>query len=492
MEKHVLKHCVNSARVWLACTWVALSFAAMADPEPPSSLGADQPPAATVQHVQAALVEPESSSGPPAAPALPPETTTLLPGASTPQYIPEESVQDAEPVEPFDLWDRIRDGFALEPLPDDRLVNRHIAWFSARPDYVERTVERSRLYLYYIVEEVQRRGMPMEIALLPIVESAFNPHALSRSQASGMWQFIPSTGRVFGLQQDWWYDGRKDVIAATNSALDYLQKLYDEFGSWELALAGYNCGEGKIRREIAYNQARGLPTDYQSLRLPDETRNYVPKLLAAKAIVLNPEHYGLKLAPIPDEPYFAAVTTRKRLDTKLAAKFAEMSVDDFLMLNPGFNRPVISLNFNKEKTILVPAGVANRFVARLEDPNVKLVSWKTHHLRRGEALEKVANQFGLSSEELKRVNGIASNKKIAGGGVILVPDKPGTPKTSLELNGKPESEIPSPGAPARTKHGSKSGHKSKAGKTAAHKSSAHHSKSTTHHAAKKPKTHKPN
>ncbi|MDE2211162.1 MAG: transglycosylase SLT domain-containing protein [Betaproteobacteria bacterium] len=483
---------MNSARVWLACTWVALSFAAMADPEPPSSLGADQPPAATVQHVQAALVEPESSSGPPAAPALPPETATLLPGASTPQYIPEESVQDAEPVEPFDLWDRIRDGFALEPLPDDRLVNRHIAWFSARPDYVERTVERSRLYLYYIVEEVQRRGMPMEIALLPIVESAFNPHALSRSQASGMWQFIPSTGRVFGLQQDWWYDGRKDVIAATNSALDYLQKLYDEFGSWELALAGYNCGEGKIRREIAYNQARGLPTDYQSLRLPDETRNYVPKLLAAKAIVLNPEHYGLKLAPIPDEPYFAAVTTRKRLDTKLAAKFAEMSVDDFLMLNPGFNRPVISLNFNKEKTILVPAGVANRFVARLEDPNVKLVSWKTHHLRRGEALEKVANQFGLSSEELKRVNGIASNKKIAGGGVILVPDKPGTPKTSLELNGKPESEIPSPGAPARTKHGSKSGHKSKAGKTAAHKSSAHHSKSTTHHAAKKPKTHKPN
>ncbi|MDE2343070.1 MAG: transglycosylase SLT domain-containing protein [Betaproteobacteria bacterium] len=508
MEKHVLKHRYRGrGRAWLACAWVALSFAASADPEPPLLLGTAPPTPASNPQQKAAPDGPGLASPPPAPlpetaapvspeiPASPVELANPAEQTSTAQYVPEESVQDAEPVEPFDLWDRIRDGFSMEPLADDRLVNRQIAWFSARPDYVERTVERSRLYLYYIVEEVQRRGMPMEIALLPIVESAFNPHALSRSQASGMWQFIPSTGRLFGLQQNWWYDGRKDVIAATNSALDYLQKLYDEFGSWDLALAGYNCGEGKIRREIAYNQARGLPTDYQSLRLPDETRNYVPKLLAAKAIVLNPERYGLKLAPIPDEPYFAAVTTRKRLDTKLAAKFAEMSVDDFLMLNPGFNRPVISLDFNKEKTILVPAGVANRFVERLEDPNVKLVSWKTHHLRRGEPLEKVASQYGLSSEELKRINGIASNKKIAGGGVILVPDKPGTPKASLDLNGKPESEIPSPVPPQKSRHHKSSGHKSKAGNTAAHKKgTAHsrshskgtsHSKSTSRHTAKK-------
>ncbi len=376
---------------------------------------------------------------------------------------PHATLQIVEPALPFDLWDRIRDGFSLEPLPDDHLVLRHIAWFAARPDYVERTVERSRRYLYFIVEEVQRRGMPMEIALLPIVESAFNPHALSRSQASGMWQFIPATGRLFGLQQDWWYDGRKDVIAATNSALDYLQKLYDEFGSWELALAGYNCGEGKIRREIAYNQARNRPLDYQHLNLPEETRNYVPKLLAAKAIVLEPEHYGLSLTPIPDEPYFSAVTTRKRIDTKVAAQFAEMSVEDFLMLNPGFNRPVISLDFNKEKTILVPSAVADRFVSRLEDPDVKLLSWKTHLLRRGEPLEKVATQYGLSSEELKRINGISSNRKIAGGGVILVPDKPGTPKTSLDLNGKPESEIPSPVPVTHSRHAAKGRKNQKSG-----------------------------
>lgn len=461
--------------LWLAVVLSTGVVTAVADSDVPLTPSAEKP-------LQAALINPESPA--PEQPAAQDTGEPVVGKATGAQHIPEDTVQDAEPAEPFDLWDRIRDGFAMEPLPDERLVNRHIAWFAARPDYVERTVDRSRRYLYYIVEEVQRRGMPMEIALLPIVESAFNPHALSRSQASGMWQFIPSTGRLFGLQQDWWYDGRKDVIAATNGALDYLQKLHDEFGSWELALAGYNCGEGKIRREIAFNEARNLPTDYQSLRLPEETRNYVPKLLAAKAIVLNPERYDLQLSPILDEPYFAAVTTRKRLDTKLAAQFAEMSVDDFLMLNPGFNRPVISLDFNKEKTILVPAGVADRFVAHLEDPNVKLISWKTHHLRRGEPLEKVARQYGLTSEELKRINGISNNRKVAGGGVILVPDKSGTPKTPLELNGKPESEIQPPGTPHHSKRRSKS-HNAKSGKAPARKHGTAHSAKPSHHDAKK-------
>ncbi len=437
--------------------------------------------AETVTTAKAAPSETEPVLVAPAVPAAG-ATQGTTQGATSAQLLAERTL----PITPFDLWDRIRDGFAMDPLPDDRLVYRQVAWFAARPDYVERTVERSRRYLYFIVEEVQRRGMPMEIALLPIVESAFNPHALSRSQASGMWQFIPSTGRIFGLQQDWWYDGRKDVVAATYSALDYLQKLYDEFGSWELALAGYNCGEGKIRREIAYNIAHNRPTDYQSLNLPDETRNYVPKLLAAKAIVLEPERYGLSLAPVPDEPYFAAVTTRKKLDTKIAAQFAEMSSEEFLMLNPGFNRPVISLDFNREKTILVPAGVADRFVARLEDPNVKLLSWKTHHLRRGEPLDKVASQYGLSSEELKRINGIASNKKVAGGGTILVPDKSGAPSGPLELDGKPESDFSPPAPPARSRHSRKGNHKSKAAKPGG-KAKA----STTAHSAKKPAAKKP-
>jgi membrane-bound lytic murein transglycosylase D len=459
MEKHVLNLLLKSLRLLTTGLLMVLPLLCSAEMVPTT---------------KAASTDADPAETTPAAPATEAVQGTL-PG--------QPLVERATPMVPFDLWDRIRDGFAMDPLPDDHLVFKQVAWFAARPDYVERTVERSRRYLYFIVEEVQRRGMPMEIALLPIVESAFNPHALSRSQASGMWQFIPSTGRIFGLQQDWWYDGRKDVVAATYSALDYLQKLYDEFGSWELALAGYNCGEGKIRREIAYNRAHNRPTDYQSLNLPEETRNYVPKLLAAKAIVLEPEHYGLALAPIPDEPYFAAVTTRKKIDTKIAAQFAEMSPEEFLMLNPGFNRPVISLDFNREKTILVPAGVADRFVARLEDPNVKLLSWKTHHLRRGEALDKVASQYGLTSEELKRINGIASNKKVAGGGTILVPDKSATPSESLELDGKPESDFSPPPPSARSRHSKKSGHKARSGSKA---------KTTVPaHTAKKPAGKKP-
>ena len=343
-----------------------------------------------------------------------------------------------------DLWDRIRAGFAMPELNDSKRIQRQIDWYAARPDYVERTVDRSRKYLFFIVEEVQRRKMPTEIALLPIVESAFNPHALSISQASGIWQFIPATGRHYGMEQSWWYDGRRDVVAATNSALDYIQRLHDEFGSWELALAGYNCGEGKVRRVIAYNRARNLPTDYLSLNLPYETRNYVPKLLAAKAIVLDPKRYGLTLDSIPNEPYFAVVTTKKRIDTKLAAQFAGMSLADFVMLNPAFNHSIITLNFNHEQNILVPAAMADSFVAKLEDPQVKLQTWKTEHLKRGESLDQVANRFGITTEELKQVNGIANNKKVAGGGTVLVPDDSGADDQSSEDNGKPEGAIPSP------------------------------------------------
>ncbi|HQT81410.1 MAG: hypothetical protein B7Z60_06050 [Ferrovum sp. 37-45-19] len=368
---------------------------------------------------------------------------------------PDNSVLNAESPEVIDgpaddLWQRIRTGFAMPDLNDPKRIQRQIDWYAARPDYVERTVERSRKYLFFIVEEVQRRKMPTEIALLPIVESAFNPHALSNSQASGIWQFIPATGRHYGMEQSWWYDGRRDVVAATNSALDYIQRLHDEFGSWELALAGYNCGEGKVRREIAYNRARHLPTDYLNLNLPDETRNYVPKLLAAKAIVMDPKRYGLSLESIANEPYFAVVTTKKRIDTKLAAQFAGMSVNDFVMLNPAFNHSIITLNFNHEQNILVPSPMADSFVAKLEDPQVKLQTWKTQHLTRGESLDQVANRYGISTEELKQVNGIAYNKKIAGGGTVLVPDDNGSGDQNSEQSTNAEGSIPSPIANQKT------------------------------------------
>jgi membrane-bound lytic murein transglycosylase D len=344
--------------------------------------------------------------------------------------------------------------------------------------------------LYFIVEEVQKRDMPMEIALLPIVESAFNPHALSRSQASGMWQFIPSTGKLFGMEQNWWFDGRRDVIAATQGALDYLQRLHDEFGSWELALAGYNCGEGKIRREIAYNTARNQPTDYLSLRLPDETRNYVPRLLAAKAIVQNPEAYGLTLSPIDDQPFFSAVKTNKRLDTKVAASFAGMNMNDFLMLNPAFNRPVISLDFNnKEQTILVPVNKADEFVTKLEDPNARLLSWKVHQLRKGERLDQVAKSFGMSVDELKRVNGIAKNKNVAGGGSILVPDHSAHPAENLALTSKPEAELVPPAPPAK-KPAKKSHHPGKSAHPAKTEKAGKHTHSTEKPATK-PASNKP-
>lgn len=417
---------------------------------------------------------------------------------------PELPTQASDQAPPGEVWDRIRSGFALPDLTDEqdsRLVAKQIAWLAARPDYVERTLNRSRMYLFFIVSEVQRRGMPTEIALLPLVESAYNPHALSRSQASGIWQFIPSTARLFGLHKDWWYDGQKDVVATTYSALDYLQRLYDEFHSWDLALAGYNCGEGKIRREIAYNRARQLPVDFGHLNLSDETRNYVPRLLAAKAIVLSPEHYGLILPPIPDEPYFSSITTHKKIDTKVAAQLAGLSVDDFLMLNPGFNRPLIQLSANRTTTILVPVSAASSFIAHLDDPDLTLVSWQTRQLQRGEAIDRVAHEYGMSGEELKRINGIAPNRRIASGGVILVPlsktaetgssappaDLPASPPEA-ELSAPPPKHHPTHGKTGKSAHLSPTPHGRGHSKQGTH---AKGTKRTSSARTRKPSSHAP-
>ncbi len=317
-----------------------------------------------------------------------------------------------------DLWDRIRDGLKLPPLANPR-VSSHEAAFASEPEYLARIVERSRRYLHHIVEEVEKRGMPMEIALLPIVESAFNPKAYSRARASGIWQFMPATGKNYGLQQNWWHDERRDVHAATDAALDYLQSLYRRFNNWELALASYNSGEGRVGRAIAYNRARGLRTDFSSIQLPAETRNYVPKLIAVRNIVRNPERFGLTLAYIPNKPYFAVVSTNKHIDLKRAAEFAEIPMDEFQALNPAFNRPVITAK--ETRSILIPAETADIFRAKLENSDLPLLSWRTQKLARGEALQTVADRFGISSAELKQVNGIPSSKRIAGGGTILVP-----------------------------------------------------------------------
>jgi membrane-bound lytic murein transglycosylase D len=335
--------------------------------------------------------------------------------------VPSTSVQSSSTEQakvPSDLWQRIRNGFTMGEL-NSKLIARHEKWYATHPDYVERMSERSQRYLYYITQEVERRGMPSEIALLPVIESAFNPGAYSVGRASGIWQFIPSTGKNFGMQQNWWYDGRRDIISATNGALDYLQKLHDQFGDWELALAAYNWGENAVSHAQARNRKLHKSTDFASLRLPRETRNYVPKLLAVKHIVSDPEHFGLKLTSIPNQPYFAAVSTPHPIDVKLAAEFAEISIDEFLALNPGHNRPVI-LQENAS-VILLPVDKLETFQSNLEKNNQRLVSWQPYQTKKGDHFDQLAPKFGLSVEKLRSVNGLSSRAKISSGQTLLVP-----------------------------------------------------------------------
>ena len=339
-----------------------------------------------------------------------------------------------------DLWTHIRQGFSIADLESPR-VKLAEEWYEARPDYVTRMVDRSRRYLYYIVGEVERRGMPLEIALLPMIESAYNPMAYSRSRASGIWQFIPSTGKLYGLKQNWWFDERRDVVAATDGALDYLQNLYGEFGDWYLALAAYNCGEGTVRRAIADNAKRGRPTDYLSLKMPAETRDYVPRLQAVKNIVNDPEVYGLDLGDLPDAPYFTVVRTTKKMDVKIAAELAEMSLDDFLSLNPQHNRPVIA--GADEFTLLLPYDRAELFAAKLELSNQPMVTWQAYKLKPGETLPQVATRFGLPLETLRAVNGIGPRASVPAGHAILVPTQAPSDATVASLQNTVFTTVPS-------------------------------------------------
>ncbi|BCK87327.1 membrane-bound lytic murein transglycosylase D [Sideroxyarcus emersonii] len=319
-----------------------------------------------------------------------------------------------------DLWQRIRAGFAMHDL-NSPLIKRHEKWYANHPDYVLRMSERAQRYLFYIMEEVDRRGMPSEIALLPIIESAFNPSANSIASASGIWQFIPSTGKHFGMEQNWWHDGRRDIIGATNGALDYLQKLHDQFGDWELALAAYNWGENGVTRAQAYNRKHHKPTDYAHLRMPRETRNYVPKLLAVKNIVADPARFGLQLAKIPDEPYFATVATSQHIDVKVAAELADISMDEFMALNPGHNRPVILQEKDGDNVLLLPVDKVDTFRSNLAKTNQRLVSWQPYESKKGESFENIATHFGLTLAELRAANGLSKYAQESNGQTLLVP-----------------------------------------------------------------------
>ncbi|MDO4905274.1 MAG: transglycosylase SLT domain-containing protein [Lautropia sp.] len=320
-----------------------------------------------------------------------------------------------------DLWQRIRAGFAFPEL-DTPLVAEKERFYLQRPDYLQRMFTRGARYLHHIVEEVEKRGLPTELALLPFVESAMNPTAMSSAKASGLWQFIPSTGRQYDLSQNWWVDNRRDVVQSTRAALDYLQVVYRMHGNdWFLALASYNWGEGSVKRAIRNNKTLGRPTDYLHLRMPTETRHYVPKLIAIKHIIQHADRLGVALPELPNQPYFATIEKSRPIDLALAAQFAGMSEAEFLALNPAHNRPVISASRNN--VLKIPADRVDSFRANMAAhaaANKPFVSWHPHTLQTDESIEAVARRSGLSAAELLRANGIQPGTRVLPGTRLLV------------------------------------------------------------------------
>ncbi len=322
---------------------------------------------------------------------------------------------------PRDMWDRIRRGFAIPNL-NSELTDRWTDYYASHPESVLLMSQRAGKYLYYIVDELDRRGLPTELALLPFVESAYNPTAYSRAHASGLWQFIPSTGKHYNLEQDWWRDQRRDPIASTNAALDYLSYLYDFQGDWYLALASYNWGEGSVKRAMEKNAKAGQAADYAALNMPDETRNYVPKLQAIKNIIANPRKFGITLPEVSNTPYFTTVQKRDiDIDIEVAAKLAEMSVEEFKSLNASFNRPIILAEH--KPTLLLPTNRVDIFNANLQAYQGRLSSWDTYRSKKGESYAAIAKQHGISLGRLRAVNGLSKKQSRAVAQTLLVPAK---------------------------------------------------------------------
>ena len=317
-----------------------------------------------------------------------------------------------------DLWGRVRRGFAMPDLDSDLVRNRE-QWYATRPDYVQRMTERGGRYLFHIVEELERRGMPTELALLPFIESAFNPQAMSTAKASGMWQFIPSTGKDFSLKQNIFRDDRRDVLASTRAALDYLQKLYGMFGDWHLALAAYNWGEGSVQRAIKRNQALGLPTDYASLKMPNETQYYVPKLQAVKNIVARPADFNLTLPVLSNHPYFLSVPIERDMDVAVAVRLAGMRLEDFQTLNPQMNKPVILAAGTSQ--VLLPYDNANQFVRELPLHRGPLASWTAWTAPKTLRPAEAAHLVGMDEAQLREVNRIPPRMLVKAGSTLLVP-----------------------------------------------------------------------
>lgn len=346
-----------------------------------------------------------------------PELVPAPPLESDPATASDVTHADAAAAAQADLWARVRGGFSMAELDDD-YVHKWEQWYATRPDYVARMTERGGRYLFHVMEEVERRGLPTELALLPFVESAFNPQALSTARAAGMWQFMPTTGRDFELKQNLFRDDRRDVLASTRAALDYLQRLYSQFGDWHLALAAYNWGQGNVQRAIARNMKAGLPTDYASLRMPVETRNYVPKLQAVKNLITHPEAFSISLPALQNHPFFLSVPIDRDIDVALAARLAGLSLEEFQALNPQMNKPVILAAATPR--VLLPYDNANEFVQRLKEHRGPLASWTAWVAPRTLKPAEAAKQVGMPEAQLREVNRIPPRMLVKVGSTLLV------------------------------------------------------------------------
>jgi membrane-bound lytic murein transglycosylase D len=360
------------------------------------------------------LVEPLPLAATPASPAAAEQA------GATPQTPP--ATADANPAQPAnltpaqygDLFDRMRAGFQLDDGADHRAVDQQLHYYAGNPDYLQRAFGRADLYLYHIVTQLEARGMPQELALLPVVESAFEPYAYSRASASGLWQFIPGTGSQFGLKQDWWYDGRRDIVESTRAALDYLQYLHDEFnGDWLLAIAAYNCGEATVERAARANRVAGRPVDFWNLRLPRETRAYVPKLLAMKRLVHDPATYGLEISPIPNQPYFARVATAGQINLKIAGQLANVTPEELYELNPAFHR--WATDPSGPPYLLLPVDSVDVFTANIEQLSADQRLGVTHYnVNPGDSVASVAAQFHTGVNVIRELNDFPAGRLTVG------------------------------------------------------------------------------
>jgi membrane-bound lytic murein transglycosylase D len=363
------------------------------------------------------------------------------------EYQPKEV--NYSPADFNDLWDRIRAGYDL-PSVNSKHIAVYERWYASRPEYINRLVKRATPYLYHITVQVEQRNMPMEIALLPAIESAYKPNAISSAKAVGIWQFIPSTGKHYGLKQNWWYDGRKDIYASTNSALNYLEKLHKDFdGDWSLALASYNAGEGTVSRAIKANKKAGKPSNYTALKLRSETQRYVPKLIALSNIIKNPEKYGLKIARVPNEPYFRVMHLSSQVELGVVADAANIQIEELEMLNPGIKR--WATDPKGPHHLLVPAYSSEVVADALAGiPQHKRVRWAHYRVKKGDTLGVISKRHGITVASLKKTNNLRSSR-IQINQDLLIPQGKSYRSATLKSSKKSSSRSRSSASPQAPK-----------------------------------------